>query len=121
MDKSTVELSLEPEQPEKLSYLVNILYDVGPILSGAMDLRSLQYSDLQAWISVCGIQLEGWEARLILRFSNIYLDQYQKAREGGPVPQLDPTSDENRRSVASKIISILDSRVKSTRRKKVKR
>ncbi len=117
-EKVPVELDMEPELPEPVEYLINILYDVGPILSGATDLRALQYSDLQAWVSVCSIKLEGWEARLILNFSHLYLGQFQKTRDGGPVPQIDPTSEDNRLVVANKLRTILDSRVKSTRTKR---
>lgn len=114
-DKATVELSSEPEQPELITYLITILYDIGPVLSGAMDLRSLQYPDIQAWENVCGIKLDGWEARTILRFSNVYLSQFQKARDGGPVPHLGPITEEKRQLVSDKIRMIFDARVKSTR------
>ncbi len=117
-EKSSVELSEEPEPPESFEYLITILYDIGPILSGATDLRALQYTDLEAWKNVCSIKLEGWEARLILNFSYLYLGQYQKTRSGASVPQLDPTSVDNRVVVANKLRTILDSRVKSTRKRK---
>ncbi len=117
-EKIPVELASEPESPEYLDYLISILYDVGPILSGATDLRSLQYTDLQAWVTVCGIKLEGWEARLLLSFSNLYLGQFQKARDGGSAPQLDPISEDNRQAVDHKLRTILDGRVRSSRKRK---
>lgn len=62
-------------------YLLNYLFEVGPTLAGGMGESPLSETELRAWMSNTGIELDSWEARTVKRLSREYLSESQAATE----------------------------------------
>lgn len=94
--------------PCELPYLVGYLWEVGPVIDGGMGSFPVQETDLAAWQSNTGIELEPWESRLLRRLSREYLVQLQQAEKPDCLPPWLsglPLA-ERRKAVASKIDAI---------------
>lgn len=66
-----------PEAP--LPYLVAFLFDVGPVLPGAMGPVALTHSELRAWQTNTGVDLSPWEAKTLRALSAEYAAESQAA------------------------------------------
>lgn len=83
--KSKDQTPLIPVNPAP--YLTRWLFDVGPIVTGAMGEAPVGYPDLLAWQELSGVELMPWEAKLLRSLSVEYLVERQKAEElGRPAP-----------------------------------
>lgn len=72
----------EPDMPDvRCSYLLNWLFEIGPVLSGGMGAAPISNEELLAWQQNIRIRLSSWEARTILRLSRDYLNESQKAEK----------------------------------------
>lgn len=67
-------------------YLIALLFKLGPARSE----RPLDDLDLEAWERRRGIQLEPWQADLIVDMSKAYLSEMFAAREHSAVPPWKP-------------------------------
>ena len=64
------------------AYLVEILFEIGPVKSGGMGgAVSLDEQDIYAWQVNQGIELTGWEARTIRTLSREYAFMLSEASE----------------------------------------
>lgn len=54
------------------AYLLEILFDAGPLVPGAMGEVPLQYSHLLDWQRAHGVELNPWEHGLLRRLSRAY-------------------------------------------------
>lgn len=70
-----------PRIPEGL-YLTEILFKVGPVRGDG----PLYEEHLQAWERRRGVELEPWEADLVLDLSRAYLTESHAAREWNALP-----------------------------------
>lgn len=93
-------------------YLVDYLFDVGPVGYGAMGAVPLGWPELTHWQINTGIALESWEASTLRRLSIEYVIASRAAESPTcPAPWLpeSATSADNRKSVAKHIRSVLRS------------
>ena len=60
-------------------HLIDYLYEIGPGMPGAMGSVPLSQSEIAAWQSNIGIELQAWEARFLVRLSKEYLGEYYRA------------------------------------------
>jgi hypothetical protein len=87
---------VEPEMPslEWGRYLVEYLFEFGPTVPAGMGSAPLPPSEIEAAQRVLGIQLQPWEARLLLRLSREYLQESHRATEQHCAPPWsDPASE----------------------------
>lgn len=64
-------MHLMPE-PGPAEYLLDIFFDVGPVLYTPMGEAPFGYDQLVAWQSCSGVQLTPWEARILRDLSLAY-------------------------------------------------
>lgn len=78
----------EPEMPplEGSEYILGYLYEIGPIMSGAMGSGPITHGELCAWQSNTGIRLSPWEVRTLRRLSIEYLNEQHRAGKLGCEP-----------------------------------
>jgi hypothetical protein len=56
-------------------YLIDCLFDIGPILATGTGNISINHLDIRAWVENTGIQLNVWECRTVRSLSIEYLHQ----------------------------------------------
>lgn len=70
----------DPEMPScDALYLVDYLFEVGPVASSGMGPVPLSHAEISAWQHNTGIALDAWEARTLRALSLIYLGESQRA------------------------------------------
>lgn len=70
----------EPDMPEcDAMHIIEYLFELGPIMSGAMSGAALTHSEIAAWQSNTGVRLQSWEARFLRQLSMDYLIESQLA------------------------------------------
>ncbi|CAD7335322.1 hypothetical protein FIM10_02160 [Sphingomonadales bacterium 56] len=69
--------------PNPAPYLTEWLFDAGPSSPAGMGDAVLGWTDLHAWQSITGIELQPWEARTLRRLSRDYLNQLHEAKKPG--------------------------------------
>lgn len=60
-------------------YLVDYLFEFGPTVAAGMGNGPITGAELLAWQELLSIEFQPWEARLLRRLSNEYLDESHKA------------------------------------------
>ncbi len=68
-------LDFELPELEGESYLLDILFDVGPYVPSGMGEMPLAYGQLESWQRLMGVELSPWEARTLQRLSRAYCGQ----------------------------------------------
>lgn len=98
-------------------HLVNYLFEVGPVGYGAMGPVPLTHSELAAWQSNTGIELNAWEARALRRLSMDYLAASNAATAPDCPPfWLDkPLVVEHREVVSNAVRNILGGRARPSK------
>lgn len=73
----------KPDLPplEVGDYLAAFLFEIGPTMSGASGGGALTFSEIDAWCTRTGIDLEPWESRILRRLSRDYLSESGKAEK----------------------------------------
>lgn len=61
------------------AYLIEYLWEVGPVMPGAMSAAPVTHEELRAWAELTGIELRPWEARFVRRLSRDYAAEGQRA------------------------------------------
>lgn len=94
--------------PGDAAYLLDYLFEVGPVGWAGMGEVPVSHLELQAWQANTGTQLQAWEARALRRLSQAYVNQVVCSREANcPAPWAPEVPDETRRdSVDRKLRSI---------------
>jgi hypothetical protein len=79
---------VEPDMPpvEWGRYLVEYLFEFGPTMAAGMGSAPLAPSEIEAAQRLLGIQLQPWEARLLLRLSREYLEESHRATQYNCAP-----------------------------------
>jgi hypothetical protein len=62
-------------------HVLAYLFEVGPVMAGAMSEVPLTSGELQAWQRISGIELTSWEARTVLKLSRDYLSMSVRAQK----------------------------------------
>ena len=70
---------LLPSNP--LPYLTDWLFEIGPSVAAGMGEGPIGFRDLVAWQEIMGVELQPWEARVLLRLSGEYLGEKHRARK----------------------------------------
>lgn len=82
-EKGRTPKDYRPEMPplEGAEYLIDYLFEVGPTVQGAMGPGRLTNEELLAWKINTGIRLLPWESRFLIKLSDAYLQELQKAEK----------------------------------------
>jgi hypothetical protein len=62
-------------------YLINYLFDIGPVMPAGMGVDRISQSEIRAWQVNTGIELRPWEVRALRRLSGEYAAEAQRATE----------------------------------------
>lgn len=73
---------IKPSLPDNPApYLTGWLFDIGPSMAAGPGEAPLSLAYVQQELSVLGVDVLPWEAKLLRRLSIDYIDQRQKARK----------------------------------------
>ena len=110
--KDGTEPDLPPAGPA--AYLVGYLFEVGPVMAGAMGPVPISSTELASWQSNTGRQLTAWEAATLRNLSAAWAAAANDARAPDcPAPWVpEQFQQEERDRVASKVSAILGSRTR---------
>lgn len=76
-----------PMPPAALPHIVDRLVEIGLSESASMGAAPLNWSTIAAWVTLTGVEILPWEARLIRRLSIAYLAEGRRAEsESCPAP-----------------------------------
>lgn len=93
-------------------YLVEHLFDAGPIVVGSEGRAALDWPQIESWQRQTGVRLTPWEARTVRTLSRRFLHESQLAREhDAPPPWLPPMTEERRARVSRQLAEALRGRV----------
>ncbi len=101
-----------PEMPSVESsagYLLDYLFDIGPVITEGMGPSIITHLELRAWQDNLGIELQPWEVRFLRRLSSDYLLELNKA-EKASCP--DPWGSEDTRPILSAVAASLQQSLK---------
>lgn len=99
------------------AYLLDYLFEVGPVMAGGMGHAPLTFQELTAWQERIGIRLSPWEARTLRLLSMAYISASHEAEARDCPPPWIPKrmSEQQREIVSRKIESALGARAKAKR------
>lgn len=81
-----------PLPPNPARYLTDWFFEIGPTSPAGMGEGPIGWTDITAWQSLTGIELQPWEARTIRRLSIAFVHQRSVAKEPDcPAPYKDET------------------------------
>lgn len=82
----------EPELPPvDLGYLVEYLFEVGPVMQGGFGPVALTHGELRAWQDNVGLELQPWECRALIVLSKAYCAELAAATDPvAPAPWVPP-------------------------------
>lgn len=85
-------------------YLVGYLMEAGPVDNGGMGAGRISNSELRAWQTLSGIDLQPWEAQIIRRLSGEYAAESHRATDPNCPPPFAIVLDEvDRESVSEQL------------------
>lgn len=96
-------------------YLIEWLFECGPIKSGGMGQTTLGWTDIKHWSDLTGVNITGWEAVVLEKLSAAYLGEYQN-KELNRVPPWSPKLTEKDRDRVSNQIDRVFSNFKEAKR-----
>lgn len=86
------------------AYLLDHLFDAGPLVSTGQGSAALSWRDMAAWQSGTGIDLQPWEARIVRALSHVYLSSATAAKHPDcPAPYAEAPAPDERARVANTI------------------
>ena len=89
------------------AYLVDYLFDAGPVVHTAGGSAPLGWQDLQAWQHGTGRELQPWEARIVRALSHAFLSSAIAAKAPDcPAPYTEEPTPDQRTVVANTLRSI---------------
>lgn len=113
---------IEPDRPEcDAQYLLDYLYDVGPVVTGGMGAAPLDHAALQAWQQNTGIVLSPWQVKTLRRASADFAAMLTDAKEPDCPSPWQPDSEEVDRQEVGKKVQNAFRTLLSTRPKNVSR
>lgn len=100
-----------PPVPYGAEYLLEVLFEVGPVKQSMSGAVAIDDVDLLAWQSNQDLVLSAWACRIVRSLSHSYADMLRQATSplSAPpyIPQLD-ISPEKRESIAKGLLSWVD-------------
>lgn len=113
---------IDPERPPlDAPYLVDYLFDAGPVLAGGMSITPLDHVALRAWQQNTGIWLSPWQVRTLRHLSTEYANALADAKEPDCPSPWQPEIDEPDRSEVNKKVQTALRTLMSTRPKNASR
>jgi len=100
----------EPPPPPPLGefgYLINWLFEVGPIINGGMGQSPLSFQEIKAWNDLMGINLTGNEAIILHKLSSVYLSEYQHRELNRSCPSDNEYIEDTRKKVSGQFQALL--------------
>ena len=92
------------------AYLLEHLFDAGPLISTGQGSAALNWRDLAAWQVGTGIELQPWEARIVRALSHVYLGSATAAKHPDcPAPYAEAPAPDQRTRVANSLRAIFAS------------
>jgi hypothetical protein len=79
--KQLADVDVEPEMPDLDwgKYLVDYLFEVGPVMAAGMGSAPITFTELGNWQAQLGLRLSPWEVRMLRRLSLEYNSESQLA------------------------------------------
>lgn len=85
-------------------YLLNVLFDAGPVMSGGMGPVPITEQELMSWQMNRGVRLGAWDCGTVRHLSRVYCSALHDAKEKNAAPPWTPVpvdSPERRDAVAA--------------------
>ena len=90
------------------NYLIDYLFEVGPVSTNGMGIGAVSFSEMDAWQSLCGHDLTPWEAITLKSMSAAYVQEAHKAESPtAPPPWIEVPDEEKRERMAKHVRSVL--------------
>lgn len=116
-ESDTCKLPLPPVGSEK--HLIDMLFDVGPLMATGMGPTALSYGELAAWATMTGAYVAPWQARLLRGLSRAYLAELTQAEDPmRPPPWSEEPAADRRKVLSVQIGAALRARAHGGRRVK---
>lgn len=116
------EQDIDPDRPPiDAQYLIDYLFDAGPVLAGGMALAALDHAALRAWQQNTGIRLTPWQVRTLRHLSGEYVAMLNDAKEPDCPSPWQPEIDEPDRGEVGKKVQTALRTLMSTRPKNASR
>lgn len=97
-----------PKLPHEVAFIVEMLFEAGPVTSSGDGSIPLTWQALTAWQDALGVSLPLWQLRLLRKLSLEYLSQHRAAAEpDAPMPWKTTTTPSRRAKVADNVRGIL--------------
>lgn len=97
-----------PRLDTTLHFLVQLLFDAGPVSGTGQGTVPLSWADLDAWQRMTGVSLPPWQLRLLRRLSGEYLSESNAAtQDDAPPPWERNLTTARRGKVAGHIRNVL--------------
>lgn len=97
-----------PALDPALLFIVEILFDAGPVSASSMGASPLSWQEIQAWQRCAGVSLHPWQSRLIRKLSSEYLAESQTAdAHDAPPPWARETQADQRAAIAKHIRNVI--------------
>lgn len=79
--KQLADVDVEPEMPDLDwgKYLIDYLFEVGPVMAAGMGSAPITFTELGNWQAQLGLRLSPWEVRMLRRLSLEYNSESQLA------------------------------------------
>jgi hypothetical protein len=109
----------ETTLPYELAHIWNHFLEIGPVSHGGMGPVPLSFLEIHAWMQSTKTNLSPWEAVLIRKCSQEWIEaQYQARKPGAIPPWTVHNTDDRRREVAKRLKAALGGRVNAKKVKK---
>lgn len=116
------EQGIDPDRPPiDAQYLIDYLFDAGPVLTGGMAIAALDHVALRAWQQNTGIRLNPWQVRTLRHLSGEYAAMLTDAKEPDCPSPWQPEIDEPDRGEVGKKVQTALRTLMSTRPKNASR
>ena len=93
---------------EACGYLIDYLFEVGPVQSNGMGAMPVSFEELCAWQTLCHHSLDPWEVLTLRSMSAAYAQEAQTADQpNAPPPWLEVPTAESRAAIAAHVRSVL--------------
>lgn len=117
-----IQQGIDPDRPPiDAHYLVDYLFDAGPVLAGGMAITALDHVALLAWQQNTGIHLNPWQVRTLRHLSGEYAAMLTDANEPDCPSPWQPEIEEPDRSEVGKKVQTALRTLMSTRPKNASR
>lgn len=112
---------LELPETEGAEYLLDYLFEVGPMNTLGMGPSPITYTDIKHWSEITNTHISPLDAHLLRHLSREYVSQFNASKENNaPAPALEDqkTIEEQRSTVVSKFKAFAQSKNSANKKRK---